>query len=392
MYLYKTGIVGASQIIFIGDGAPWIWNIVDEIINEMNINPEIIDKVLHLYHAAEQLWQVIDALPNLSQKQKRRLFKKSKTQLKNGEIDSDNEINAALSISHQGEISAITPVNLKKGLNKYQVNFEIKNPKLWWTNGLGDAFLYDLTSQLKAGTKLLDEDTQKVGIRTIRVVQSKDEKGNSFYFELNAVPVFAKGANYIPNDNFVPRVSPEKYEHIIKSAADANMNMLRGWGGGIYENDIFYYLCDQYGIMIWQDFMFACAMYPGNEAFLENVKDEAIQNVKRLRNHPCIALWCGNNEVDGAWSHNTPGAWGWKQRFGEETRAKIWNDYEKIFHQMLPSIVQEYDSRKFYWASSPLPIGGNGLLTAVPKVMYIIGVSGTEKRSLKILNKSFLVL
>jgi len=187
------------------------------------------------------------------------------------EIESDNEIAASLSISHQKKLLAELPVNLKKGLNKYPVNFEIKNPKLWWTNGLGEAFRYELTSQLKASKKLLDEDTQKIGIRIIRVVLDKDEKGKSFYFELNSVPVFAKGANYIPNDNFVPWVSPEKYEHIIKSAADANMNMLRVWGGGIYENDIFYDLCDKYGIMIWQDFMFACAMYPGDEAFLENV-------------------------------------------------------------------------------------------------------------------------
>jgi len=270
------------------------------------------------------------------------------------EIESDDEISAAISISYQGNILVDMPVNLKKGLNKYPVKFEIKNPKLWWTNGLGEAFLYELTSKLKAGEKLLDENMQKIGIRTIRVVRDKDETGRSFYFELNGVPVFAKGANYIPNDNFVPRVTPETYKHIIKSAADANMNMLRVWGGGIYENDIFYDLCDKYGILIWQDFMFACAMYPGDEAFLENVKQEAIQNVKRLRNHPCLALWCGNNEIDGAWSHDTPGGWGWKERFNDKDRAKIWNDYEKIFHEMLPEIVREYDSKAFYWPSSPL--------------------------------------
>ncbi len=270
------------------------------------------------------------------------------------EIESEGEIDATISISHQEKALSDAPAKLKKGLHKYPVDFEIKNPKLWWSNGLGEAFLYELTSELKAGAKLLDEDIQKVGIRTIRVVQEKDEKGKSFYFELNGVPVFAKGANYIPNDNFVPRVTSEKYEHIIKSAADANMNMLRVWGGGIYENDIFYDLCDKYGIMAWQDFIFACAMYPGDEAFLENVRQEAIQNVKRLRNHPCIAIWCGNNEMDTAWSHNTPGGWGWKARFDEKTRAKIWHDYEKIFHEMLPKIIEEYDPRTYYWPSSPL--------------------------------------
>jgi len=219
---------------------------------------------------------------------------------------------------------------------------------------LGEPFLYELTSHLKAGTQLLDEDIQKIGIRTIRVVQEQDEKGKNFYFELNGVPVFAKGANYIPNDNFIPRVSPERYEHIIKSAADANMNMLRVWGGGIYENDTFYDRCDEYGILVWQDFMFACSMYPGDETFLENVRQEAIQNVKRLRNHPCLALWCGNNEIDVAWSHDTPGGWGWKQRFSADIRKKIWHDYENIFHRMLPDVVSEFDPKTFYWPSSPL--------------------------------------
>ena len=270
------------------------------------------------------------------------------------EIESDKEMDATLSILHRQNALSKARVKIKKGLHTYPIDFDIKNPKLWWTNGLGEPFLYELTSKLKAGEKLLDENRQKIGIRTIRVVQEKDEKGKSFYFELNGVPVFAKGANYIPNDTFLPRVTPETYKHIIESAADANMNMLRVWGGGIYENDIFYDLCDQYGILIWQDFMFACAMYPGDEAFLENVRQEAIQNVRRLRNHPCIAIWCGNNEMDAAWSHNTPGGWGWKEQFDEKTRDKIWNDYEKIFHEMLPQIVAEHDPKTFYWPSSPL--------------------------------------
>jgi beta-mannosidase len=171
---------------------------------------------------------------------------------------------------------------------------------------------------------------------------------------VNGRPVFAKGANYIPNDNFLPRVNIEKYEEIVGSAAKANMNMLRVWGGGIYENDIFYDLCDKYGILVWQDFMFACSMYPGDDAFLENVYREAVDNVIRLRNHASIALWCGNNEIDGAWCEGDMNCgWGWKQRYTPEQRKEIWHSYDTLFHKILPDIVQTYDGLRDYWPSSP---------------------------------------
>ncbi len=269
------------------------------------------------------------------------------------EIRSSVEKEITLAIATNQELGAAKH-HLKKGTNKIIVNFEIDHPELWWTNGLGEQHLYNITGFLKIDGQTIDQKSTKIGLRTIRVVREKDEAGKTFYFELNGVPVFAKGANYIPCDNFAPRVTNEHYEHIIKSAATANMNMLRVWGGGIYENDIFYDLCDEYGLLVWQDFMFACSMYPGDEAFVENVKQEAIQNVKRLRNHPCIALWCGNNEIDAAWSHDTPGGWGWKERFDKETRSKIWNDYETVFHNVLPAVVAKYDSARFYWPSSPL--------------------------------------
>lgn len=144
-----------------------------------------------------------------------------------------------------------------------------------------------------------DTETTNLGIRSLRVVNEKDEYGHSFYFELNGVKVFAKGANYIPQDNFLPRVTPERYEKTILDAKNVNMNMLRVWGGGIYENDIFYDLCDQHGILVWQDFMFACSTYPMNPEMLDNIRHEAIDNVIRLRNHPCLAIWCGNNENYG---------------------------------------------------------------------------------------------
>ncbi len=272
------------------------------------------------------------------------------------EIESIGNHETTIRIRHQAESDCLaqTIVQLHDGVNRIVVDFEIANPKLWWCNGLGASNRYTIVTELEIDHLRVDENETTVGIRNLRVVRNADEAGKSFYFELNGVPVFAKGANYIPNDNFLPRVTAEQYEAVVKAAADANMNMLRVWGGGIYENDIFYELCDRYGIMIWHDFMFACSMYPGDDHFVENVKQEAIENVRRIRNHPCLALWCGNNEIDAAWSQDTPGGWGWKERNTPEIRDKLWSDYEKIFHQLLPQVVQEYDPGTFYWPSSPL--------------------------------------
>ncbi|TXE15058.1 glycoside hydrolase family 2 protein [Seonamhaeicola algicola] len=248
-------------------------------------------------------------------------------------------------------------INLSKGLNRIKIPFTIKNPKLWWTNGLGTQKLYNVAVELKKGRKLISSEEKKIGLKTLKVVQNKDEYGESFYFELNEQPVFMKGANYIPQDVFLTRVTVEDYEQIIKDMVDANYNMIRVWGGGIYEKDIFYDLCDKYGILVWQDFMFACAMYPGDKAFLNTVKEEAIYNVKRLRNHTCIALWCGNNENLTAWKN-----WGWIPEVlnsqGQEVVDKIWKGYKNVFHKILPDVVEAFDNDTFYWASSPTSARG----------------------------------
>jgi beta-mannosidase len=241
-------------------------------------------------------------------------------------------------------------IQLKEGTHKYSVDFQIENPKLWWTNGLGEPHLYNITGKLKIREMEVAENT-RIGIRTLELVREKDEEGTSFYFKLNGHPVFMKGANYIPNDVFLPRVTKENYRKVVETAKISNNNMLRVWGGGIYEEDIFYDLCDEAGILVWQDFMFACAMFPGDEAFLENVKQEAVDNVKRLRNHPSIALWCGNNEILAAWK-----GWGWEdaeKKKNEENADKIWQAYVDIFHKILPDVVKEYDPQRSYWASSP---------------------------------------
>jgi beta-mannosidase len=242
------------------------------------------------------------------------------------------------------------------GVGIQKVKLSIPNPKVWWPNGLGDQPLYKITAELVLSGKPIDSESTTIGLRTIQLVRKPDAKGGgeSFYFEVNGRPVFAKGANIIPNDVFLTRVKPETYEFIVKSAADANMNMLRVWGGGVYESDLFYDLCDKYGILVWQDFMFACSMYPGDDDFLNSIRQEAEDNVKRLRNHACIALWCGNNEIEVAWAqgHEDRG-WGWKQAYNPQQRETIWKAYDTIFHHILPAVVKSYTYNQPYWHSSP---------------------------------------
>ena len=212
---------------------------------------------------------------------------------------------------------------------------------------MGNPKLYKFDFELNLDAKLLASHSKKIGVKTLKVVQQKDSIGESFYFKLNGHPVFMKGANYIPQDVFLNRVKTQDYEHIIKNMVDANYNMIRVWGGGIYEKDIFYDLCDQYGILVWQDFMFACTMYPGDKAFLENVKKEAEYNVKRLRNHTSIALWCGNNENFIGWK-----TWGWVYEIqilqGKKIVKKVWKAYEDVFHDILPKTIKKLDPDTFY--------------------------------------------
>jgi len=266
------------------------------------------------------------------------------------EVESVERQTATLTIALEDSRFENVDVDLVPGRNVVSLHFSIPEPELWWTNGLGGQHLYNILAELRCGGDLLDWRAERIGIRTIELVREKDRAGTSFYFRLNGMPVFMKGANYVPQDCFLPRVSNVRREYLVASAANAGMNMLRVWGGGVYEEDDFYDLCDEYGILVWQDFMFACAMYPGDSTFLENVEQEAIDNVTRLRNHPCIALWCGNNEIDEAW-HN----WGWQRQFGISAAdsARIWSDYEKLFHEILPAVVDRCDGERAYWPSSP---------------------------------------
>lgn len=250
-----------------------------------------------------------------------------------------------------GHIYAGQNIEVGRGVNRFTRSFTLKNPRLWWSNGLGEPYLYDFKVLVKANRKIFDSRVVPTGIRSIRLVTDRDMngEGSTFYFELNGKPVFMKGANYIPNDSFMPRVTKERYRNVVARAVDANMNMLRVWGGGIYEDDFFYKLCDERGILIWQDFMFACSLYPCDDRMAENIRAEAVENVKRLRNHACLAMWCGNNEINEAWY-----CWGWKDRYEKEGVAgKMKAEYDRIFLDILPKVVKEFDPETDYRSSSP---------------------------------------
>jgi beta-mannosidase len=275
------------------------------------------------------------------------------------EMETSDSITVDITYKLNNTNSRTESVDLHPGKNTRVLDFEIIDPKLWWPAGLGDPDMntfYASVSFDHNGVEKQDNRELHFGLRDVKLVRKKDKEGDgeSFYFQVNGVPVFARGANYIPNDVFLPRVDSEDYERIVQDAYDANMNMIRIWGGGIYENDIFYDLCDQYGIMVWQDFMYACSMYPGDDAFLENARIEAEENIKRLRNHPSVVLWCGNNENEVAWGEYEEGrGWGWKERYTPEQRKEIWKNYDTLFHQILPAAVQKLGFGIAYWHSSP---------------------------------------
>jgi beta-mannosidase len=249
---------------------------------------------------------------------------------------------------------SIKDVKIKKGIHDYNILIEIDKPKLWWTKNLGEPFLYKCEAQLSNSKQIFDSKKINIGLRKIELVREVDEFGKAFYFKLNGIPVFMKGANYIPQSSFPGIVKDDQYKKVISDAVAANMNMLRVWGGGIYEKDIFYDLCDEAGILIWQDFMFANNMFPKDSLFLENVKAEAKFQVKRLKIHPSLAVWCGNNEIDEAW-HN----WGWSGSYSKKDSAELWDNYINIFHNILPDIVNKISPEISYTSSSPLFGRGN---------------------------------
>jgi len=264
---------------------------------------------------------------------------------------SDEPKNVTLGIYHNNQLLQEVEVTTSKGKQTHPVNFELETPQLWWCNGLGEPYLYPFQVKVMVEGCIAYKKIYNIGLRRIELVQEADSIGTSYYFKLNGKPVFMKGANYIPQDNLLPRVTQKQYKETIQNAVEANMNMLRVWGGGVYESDDFYELCDQNGLLVWQDFMFACSMYPSDAAFLDNVEEEVTQNVRRLRNRACLALWCGNNEMEVAWNN-----WGWQQQFGylKEDSTTIIEGYKKLFHQLIPKQLEQLDVQQAYVSTSPL--------------------------------------
>jgi beta-mannosidase len=228
-----------------------------------------------------------------------------------------------------------------------EVRLSVSNPSLWWTHDLGEPYLYHLKVTLLCNEESVDVHEQRFGIRTLELMQRDEHGQHAFTFVLNGVKLFAKGANWIPIDSFIAAVPDTRYQHLIHMAKDANMNMLRVWGGGIYERDIFYDECDRLGLLVWQDFMFACALYPDyNRNFMDNVRREIEQVVRRLRSRTCLALWCGNNEND--WLYEALSSSG-------EIPHPFYG--EKIYHELMPALLETLDPTRTFWPSSPY--GGN---------------------------------
>lgn len=280
---------------------------------------------------------------------------RSNTQVKldfDVEVDILEEIHGKLVVhSDQVSVNGHWEGVFKLGLNRTTLSVTLSNPKRWWPHGLGEAHLYGFEIELILGDSLVHATSERVGLRTVEVINEPDHFGESFYLKVNGQPVFMKGANYIPLDSFLPRQTKEKYDQLFRDVTQASMNMLRVWGGGTYEDDYFYQLADEKGILIWQDFMFACTLYPGTYEFLDNIKTEAVYNIKRLRNHACLALWCGNNEIEMGIEK-----WGWQGKFGytDQQYEKLKAEYHSLFRQLLPGIVSDLDPSRFYLPSSPI--------------------------------------
>ncbi len=218
----------------------------------------------------------------------------------------------------------------------------ITEPQLWWPAGYGEQPLYEVKVCVLDGSETEDSWERRIGLRTMTVRREKDKWGESFCHRVNGVDVFAMGADYIPEDNLLPRVNRERTRRLLEDAKAANMNTIRVWGGGYYPGDDFYDLCDELGLLVWQDFMFACATYELSESFEENVRAEFIDNIRRLRHHASLALWCGNNEIE---SFVPMAKW-------IKNKTEI-ADYIKLFEYIIPKVLKEEDPQTFYWPSSP---------------------------------------
>lgn len=230
---------------------------------------------------------------------------------------------------------------------KQSISISIPNPKFWWPNGYGEQNLYRVSVELRMGDTTISKQEMNCGFRDFRIAREKDRWGESFCFCINGKKIFARGANYIPEDSILGKCSKERTRQLLTDCKTSNYNCIRVWGGGHYPDTYFYDLCDELGLVVWEDFMFACAVYDLTDELEANLAAEAKDNILRLRNHPSLGLWCGNNEMEGAWLY-----WGIPQD------EKLRQDYTTMFERLIPQWVRTYDPDRFYWPSSPSAGGG----------------------------------
>ncbi len=244
------------------------------------------------------------------------------------------------------------PVTLHSGTNQLSIPFTVEHPALWYPAGYGAQSRYTVSARVLRRARTTASLSLQTGFRSVELRRDPDQWGTSFEFVINGVPVFAKGANVIPTDSFPPATTPARERDLLTSARDANMNMFRIWGGGYYQTDTFYDLCDELGIMVWQDFMFGAGMVPGDKAFQQNVTAEVTEQVERLAPHPAVTVWNGNNEVEAAWNH-----WDGQKQFiasiTPDQREQVWQDYVVMFRDILKSAVALHGNGAPYWPSSP---------------------------------------
>ena len=269
-----------------------------------------------------------------------------KARLEDVSIEQDHSDGVSVTVTAKAsggelEISLTTPegevFSLENG-----TPYKVKNPQLWWPNGLGDQPLYTVTVQLQENGELLEESKKRIGLRTLTIHREKDEWGESFAHEVNGIRFFGMGANYIPEDNVVSRITPERTRRLLEDSKACHFNVIRVWGGGWYPNDFFYDLCDELGLVVWQDMMYACANYNLTDEFEESITAETVENVRRIRHHACLGLWCGNNEME--WLANDK-----KYDGNDVTKAY----YIRMFEQIIPKILKKEDPHTYYWPSSP---------------------------------------
>ena len=318
-------------------------------------NTDSVDGVSHLRKSmCMSGWDWAPKLPDMG------IFRKVELESYNTDAVEDVEI---LQYHENGKVRLVIKTECRHGtdcdlyaevdgkivrLENGQGEIIVEDPRLWWVRGYGEQPLYDVTITMKNGEAIVDTVTKRIGLRTLTVSTKADKVGREFCFVCNGVKIFAMGADHIPEDSILKRVTPERTRKLLKDCCEANFNCLRVWGGGYYPDDWFFDACDELGILVWQDFMAACFPIRLSERFKEDFTQEAIDNIKRLRHHPSLGLWCGNNELEANLAHNPT-------LFGSQ---RIHMDYMELFERILPDLCEKYSPQIFYWPSSPSSQGG----------------------------------